>query len=186
MRPLGGVLGGMATLGGGTEHQMNGAPHLHMEGHVVCVYQYGTLKEVADKIKQAAMSLNELTAYNSHLHQTDIMDAAHYNAFRPHMEAEFDKRFADPPHDAKCATPGFIADDAQCNMKHCVICGPNSTAAQTYETATDMEALQKDGAVYRQKYMQDAQFVFSRVQHRVHRNTKRGYVPLHNCAKKKE
>ena len=152
MRPLGGVLGGMATLGGGTEHQMNGAPHLHLEGHVVCVYQYGTLKEVADRIKQAAMTLNELTAYNSHLHQTDIMDADHYNAFRPHVEDEFDKRFANRSHDAMCVTPSFIADDAHCNMQGCVVCGPKSQAPETYETATDMQALQKEGALYRQKY----------------------------------
>ena len=39
MRPLGGILGGMSAFGGGTEHQAQGTPHLHMEGHVLCIYQ---------------------------------------------------------------------------------------------------------------------------------------------------
>lgn len=47
-----------------------------------------------------------------------------------------------------------------------------------------MEQLRRDGAQYGQAYRRDAQYVFSRVQHHVHRKTKDGYVPLHNCAKK--
>ena len=42
MRPVGGVLGGMSALGGGTEHQGNGTPHYHAEGHLVCAYQFDT------------------------------------------------------------------------------------------------------------------------------------------------
>ena len=50
MRPLGGVLGGMTSFGGATEHQGHGTLHLHMEGHVVCIYQYGTLEDIAAAI----------------------------------------------------------------------------------------------------------------------------------------
>ena len=51
-------------------------------------------------------------------------------------------------------------------------------------TQRNVEQLKQDGAQYRKAYRRDAQYIFSRVQHHVHRKTKDGYVPLHNCAKK--
>ena len=51
MRPKGGVLGGITALGGAVEHQGVGTPHFHFEAHVVCAFQYGTLHDVAEKIK---------------------------------------------------------------------------------------------------------------------------------------
>ena len=60
MRPLGGVLGGAATFGGGTEHQVQGAPHVHLEVHVVCVYQYCTLEEIAAKIRDQLVSVESM------------------------------------------------------------------------------------------------------------------------------
>jgi len=74
MRPLGGILGGVASLGGGTEHQAQGAPHLHCEVHVVCVYQYCTLEEIAQKIRDQLLNVEDLVRYNEHLHKTDILD----------------------------------------------------------------------------------------------------------------
>ena len=35
-----------------------------------------------------------------------------------------------------------------------------------------------EGAAYKGKYFADAQFIFSRAQHRFHKKTKKGYVPL--------
>jgi hypothetical protein len=49
---------------------------------------------------------------------------------------------------------------------------------------TDVESLIDAGREYGRKYFRHAQFVFSRVQHHVHQRTKKGYVPLHNCARK--
>ena len=49
MRPMGGIAGGVPALGGGTEHQGNGTPHFHAEGHVVSAYQFGTMEEIAQK-----------------------------------------------------------------------------------------------------------------------------------------
>ena len=50
-----------------------------------------------------------------------------------------------------------------------------------------LEQLAEDGEVFRKEYLRDAQYIFSRVQHHVHRRTKDGdYIPLHNCAKTKK
>ena len=74
MRPMGGVLGGMAAFGGGIEHQGCGTPHLHAEGHIVCAYQFGTLEEVATKILEGLMSAGEVKDYQSWLCCEDIVD----------------------------------------------------------------------------------------------------------------
>jgi hypothetical protein len=50
MMPMGGILGGCPGFGGATEHQTMGAPHFHTEAHIACIYQYGTLAEIAPKI----------------------------------------------------------------------------------------------------------------------------------------
>ena len=55
MRPMGGVIGGMGALGSGIEHQQDGTPHLHAEGHVVCAYQFDTLNDIAAKIQKATL-----------------------------------------------------------------------------------------------------------------------------------
>ena len=47
-------------------------------------------------------------------------------------------------------------------------------------------AAREEGARYKFTYFKDAQYVFSRVQHHVHKKTKQGYVPLSACRKKKE
>ena len=60
MRPMGGVLGGMEALGGAIEHQGNGTPHLHAEGHVVCAYQFDTLADIAKKLREHMMSVDDV------------------------------------------------------------------------------------------------------------------------------
>ena len=81
-----------------------------------------------------------------------------------------------------CATPAYLARDATCAVG-CSNCEGKSKAP-TYGEDVELRVLQEEGLTYRHSYLKDAQFVFSRVQHHVHRKTKNGYAPLHNCAKK--
>ena len=73
-------------------------------------------------------------------------------------------------------TPAFIYDDANA-------IGAATEAQRKEKWTTDVESL-IDGSEYRKKYLRHVQFVFSRVQHHVHQRTKKGYVPLRNCARK--
>ena len=50
MLPLGGVFGGVVALAGATEFQKHSTPHFHCNVHVVCVYQFLTLQDIADRI----------------------------------------------------------------------------------------------------------------------------------------
>ena len=61
----------------------------------------------------------------------------------------------------------------------------SDTAATMWDALPVAEdAARAEGQHYKEVYFKDVQFVFSRVQHHMHKRTKKGYVPLHNCAKK--
>ena len=55
MRPGGGALNGIVAIGGGTEHQGYATQHFHCEVHIASIYQHGTLRDVALKIKGGAL-----------------------------------------------------------------------------------------------------------------------------------
>ena len=68
MRPMGGVLGGLNAFGGGTEHQDAGTPHFHGQGHVVSIYQFGTLDEIASQIRAGTLRSDDLKEYQAWYH----------------------------------------------------------------------------------------------------------------------
>ena len=134
--------------------------------------------EIADKINKGFLDPKHCVEYNQHLHQTDLLDADVHAAFRDRVEEEKAKSFAGSEHDALCTTPSYLAEDALGARKHL-------TLVDVLEGRATIQDLEGDAAAYRKQYLQDAQYVFSRVQHHVHNKHKDGsYTPLHNCAKK--
>ena len=113
MRPMGGVLGGIVAWGGAVEHQGVGTPHFHCEVHVVCAYQYGTLEEIASKIKDGMLDPEAVKRYQAWLHAEDILDKEEYDKFRPRVEAEWQQRFAAEEHHTMSVTPAYLQEEAQ-------------------------------------------------------------------------
>ncbi len=68
MRPCGGVLGGATALGGGTEHQGYGTPHMHGQVHVASIYQFGTMADVVEAFQKQQFSFDDLARYNTWFH----------------------------------------------------------------------------------------------------------------------
>ena len=163
MTPLGGILGGCTALGAATEHQGVGTPHLHGNIHLACIYQYHTLQEIADRIVEKAFDPDLVKSFQAWMHKEDPPEPMQHEAFTERVEQEWQQRFAGQEHDGMCSTPAYMADDEQATMW--AASGPSS-----------QEAL-ADGARFRRAYMEDAQFMFSRVQHHVHKKTKKGYFP---------
>ena len=62
--------------------------------------------------------------------------------------------------------------------------GVGQTQMGVASGSVTLEQLEKYGRDFRDKYLADAQFFLSQVQHDVHLKTKRGYVPLKTCGKK--
>ena len=52
------------------------------------------------------------------------------------------------------------------------------------QDATSFACLEADGAKFRRIYLADAQRIFSRIQHHMHKKTKKGYFPLKSCMSK--
>ena len=72
MRPMGGFLGAAVSLGGGNEYQQHTTPHLHVEVHLVCAYQYNTLMEIADAIKAKLVDPDSVKRFQQWLHKEDL------------------------------------------------------------------------------------------------------------------
>ena len=76
-------------------------------------------------------------------------------------------------------TPAYLVED-----------GASLTAEDDHEptrhvgltqNATSFAYLEADGAKFKKTYLADAQRIFSRVQHHMHKRTKTGYIPLKSC-----
>ena len=171
MMPLGGVVGAVPAIGGAGEHQGVGTPHLHGNVHVSCVYQFCTLKEIADRMLQAMLDAESVKKFQAWLHKEDPMVQAQHNTFEPKVEQAWQQRFADREHDAMCTTPAYMTEGERPTMWG--------------EGGPSREEALEDGKQFKHAYFADAQFIFSRVQHHIHKKTKRGYVPLKACLSKR-
>ena len=60
----------------------------------------------------------------------------------------------------------------------------NSPSVCEVGGSTTWEKVAQDAATFKSAYLKDAQSIFSRLQHHMHKKTKHGYVPLKACRKK--
>ena len=82
------------ALGGATEHQGYGTPHLRVEIHAACAYQYGTLQEVAEMLKRDNFSLDQWIAYHEWFHAEDVLDPEVKQGMADDLEEQWHSRFA--------------------------------------------------------------------------------------------
>ena len=64
MLSVGGFCGGADAMGGAVEYQRDGNPHFHLHMHLVNMYQHGTLQDVADALRNNALSAETLQAFH--------------------------------------------------------------------------------------------------------------------------
>ena len=176
MRPSGGCAGGMMALGGATEHQGNGTPHFHGEGHVVCAYQYGTLADIVEHLNRNDFTVEDVKNYHEWMHQEDIFDMEQYTAYRPQVELDWKDRFSGPQHDSMSQNPLYLDENRRGVSQR------PAASSSTSLPADDPAAQGTDAEAWHKEYLQDVQFIFSRVQHHVHkRSPTKGYVPINAC-----
>ena len=89
---------------------------------------------------------------------------------------DFFARFPDEKHDDMSVTPSYLVSDVQAEKLKMEI-----SAVKDEE---EYASLLVDGAAFKQQYLADAQRMFSRVQHHMHKRTKKGMVPLQACKRK--
>ena len=168
MRPTGGVIGGVSTFEVGNEHQQHGTPHGHGQAHVVCIYQYSTLRTIADKIEHAwnnnkdASLVHAMKVYHEWLHVEKPLDMEMYTACKNVAEEHFFSGFAASQHTPLCQTPAYLQDDADRKDK--------SIWTKLCAEPEQLAEQESEGRNFAQQYMRDCEWVSSRVQHHVHRN----------------
>lgn len=167
MKPLGGVLGGIPAFSLGNEHQGNGTPHGHLQAHVVCAYQYGTLQEIADRIRRKVMEPEAVQRYQAWLHKEDPPAPTLHKEFQEKIYTEWRSRFSDPRHDGMSTIPEYLS-------------APSPGTLWNDKRLGAAEAA-REGLEWLHEYLADAQFIFSRCQHHVHEKTKSGFQPLRAC-----
>eukprot|EP00959_Pyramimonas_sp_CCMP1952_P040668 850341-Pyramimonas_sp.AAC.1 len=99
------------------------------------------------------------------------MDEYAHDAFQSQVYEEWQLSFAGPKHTPFCAVPAFISRDV----------GPTSWGPG----ARGADAARADAEQFMSAYAADAQFVFCRAQHHVHRK-KDGFEPLSSCRHKRD
>jgi hypothetical protein len=116
MMPMGGVLGGAVALGAATEHQGHGTPHLHGEVHVVCIYQYSTLQEIAERIKEKLFDPASVLDFHAWLHREEPFNEQAHESVQKRVEDAWWTRFAAREHDAMSQMPTYISQDRATTM----------------------------------------------------------------------
>ena len=166
-----------------TEHQGHGTPHGHGQAHVVCIYQFCTLPEIVDKIQKAwdsskdATLVQDMRRYHEWLHVEQPLDEELHAQYEGVAEQQFFDGFSARENAPLVQTPAFLQEDAE------LVAG--LTLAAAYVNVDVLPKLAAEGRKFAAAYRRDAQFVFSRVQHHVHKKDKDGnYVPLHACLPK--
>ena len=157
----------------------HGTPHLHVQVHVASIYQFGTMADVVSAFKSQAFSLEQLEEYTKWLCAEDILDKDVHKDMQRNLEAEWQSRFSGKEHDDMSQTPKYLQHEAKA-----IAIGKAITVSTPEQDSEVVDALAADGDRFRRAYLADAQRMFCRVQHHMHRSTKHGKVPLKGCLKK--
>ena len=164
MLAMGGCMGGVPALGAATEHQKHGTPHVHGEAHIACIYQYGTLIDIANAIRDKLFDPEAVLDFHAWVCREECFREEQHILAQVANEIAWANRYSEPVYNDMSYTPNDMSKDTTETM-------------WSPKPSTLSEAL-VEGMIYKEIYMQDAQRVASRVQHHFHKRTKHGYVPL--------
>ena len=114
-----------------------------------------SVEMIRDDVK-TAMSAESVMQYQAWLHREEPTNPEKHEAERTSLEQEWWQRYENPRHKPLCTLPKYMTEDVS----------PSMWSGDVDKAAARLEA--KD---YNDRYFDDVQFVFSRVQHHIHRKT---------------
>jgi hypothetical protein len=71
---MGGSLGGVPAMGFAVEYQTLGPPHGHGNIHIANAYQFNTLYDIAQMIKEKMLDPQSVLDYHAWLHREEPFD----------------------------------------------------------------------------------------------------------------
>ena len=168
----------------GNEHQQYGTPHAHGQLHVVCLYQFATLQDIAAKEEQelqqgkARTLSDQMRSYQDWYHVERELDQKEHDDYEGQAEEEFFQGFQASSNAPLSRTPAYLDEDARDARKEL-------SFAEVLSYQALIPEWEAEGQSFSAAYLRDAQFVFDRVQHHVHRKQPCGtYLPLNTCTRK--
>jgi hypothetical protein len=167
-------MGMCSAYGGCVEYQHNTDPHLHANAHLVNIYQFGTLKEVALALEQKMLTPENIFDFKAWVSREEHFDHEGHYAQLAHLEQAFQTNYSAPEHNGLCLLPSYIQADT----------GPT---LWDENSAVSTEAATADAKEFKATYEKDAQYVISRRHHHIHlKNTRTGLrQPLSGCRSKR-
>ena len=129
------------------------------------------LPDIVKLIEDDLLSPASIVEFNTWFHREDPPNEQLHEELLPEIEKEWGTRFAGRGHDFMSQVPHYLSKDASGNRWS----DPSITKEQACA----------DGSEYSKAYYDDAQHIFSRVQHHFHAKTKTGYKPLNACLSKR-
>ena len=154
-----------------------GTPHAHLEVHVASIYQYGTLHDVAERLKNGSFTFQQCKDYREWLHAEDVFDSDTKAEFAPKLEEQWHSRFAGRENDDMSVTSKYLVQEADAT-------GNSMKSVVTADDVPGLIELLEDAKHFKKTYCAKVQMTFNRVQHHMHKRTKKGYIPLKSCQRK--
>jgi len=111
MMLMGGVLGAALSFGGATEYQELTAPHFHCQTQVASVYQYKTLREIMEMIRQGLLDPEAVVRYTENIHSEMPPDENQYDKDQSMVEEDWKQRFSKREHDGLSVYPKYLQED---------------------------------------------------------------------------
>ena len=154
MLPMGGIMGLAVAIGGCVEYQGNDNPHFHGNVHLATVYQYKTLTEIAEMLQQNTLSLQDFTDFQNWICHDDHFDLEQHEKSLEDLEQKWCNNNSDASCHRLCQLPEYLR--------------LSSVYMWGGEFASSMEEALTEGALFKQQYFEDAQYVFSHCHHHWH------------------
>ena len=98
-------MGLACTLDGATEYQKKNTPHLHSHVHLVNIYQYGSLADLAAGIENGWVEPRAVARFSQLVHCENPPDASIYQEEKEIVADAWNHGFGDGKHEARCTMP---------------------------------------------------------------------------------
>ena len=157
---------------------MNDNPHLHANVYLATMYQYLSLNEIADLMRNNIVQLQDVTTWQDWVCCEDYHDLAAHESKLPELEKHWSNHNSDEAATTLSSHPAYLWKIAAPSLWE--------NENNSLDVAT-LIANAEDGKKFKAAYMKDADFVFSRVHHHWHAlNAKtKEREPLRTCRAKK-
>ena len=137
------------------------------------------MADVVRAFQEQRFSFADVVNYTQWYHAEDILDKTVHKAMQQDIDSQWHARFSSRDNDDMSQMPAYLQEEAKEISK-----GGAVTVTTAGLDKRAREALAEDGRAFKRKYLADVQRIFCRVQHHMHRLTKKGRVPLKGCLRK--